>query len=246
MRAALYRFTAPSSRSASRPGAPGRYHAPVPIRVAFLAAECEPWAKTGGLADVVDALARALGSLGGDALELPVDVFLPRYRSVAVPAGRVITGERTVEVADPAARTPGDDDGPDRGRGRGRVPAPARRPSRLVRSPRRLLRRRWRRLPRQRPAVRDLLPRGPGGAPGRGPPAGSPPPPRLARGPGGPLRGPRAGRAGGPPDRPQPRLPRLDAAEAGRRAGIRVDGGAGPGRDRASISSARRSNGRTS
>ena len=31
------------------------------MRVAFIAAECEPWAKTGGLADVVDALARALG-----------------------------------------------------------------------------------------------------------------------------------------------------------------------------------------
>ena len=72
-----------------------RYHAPVPMRVAFLAAECEPWAKTGGLADVVDALARALGAVAGDALELPVDVFLPRYRSVAVPAA-AITGERTV------------------------------------------------------------------------------------------------------------------------------------------------------
>ena len=35
----------------------------MPLRVAFLAAECEPWAKTGGLADVVDALARALGHL---------------------------------------------------------------------------------------------------------------------------------------------------------------------------------------
>ena len=32
------------------------YHAAVSMRVAFLAAECEPWAKTGGLADVVDAL----------------------------------------------------------------------------------------------------------------------------------------------------------------------------------------------
>ena len=30
------------------------------MRIAFLASECEPWAKTGGLADVVDALARAL------------------------------------------------------------------------------------------------------------------------------------------------------------------------------------------
>ena len=36
----------------------------MPIRVVMLASECEPWAKTGGLADVVDALARALGELG--------------------------------------------------------------------------------------------------------------------------------------------------------------------------------------
>ena len=49
------------------------------IRVALLAAECEPWAKTGGLADVVDALARALGRLpeAGAGLQAPVDVFLP-------------------------------------------------------------------------------------------------------------------------------------------------------------------------
>ena len=39
------------------------------MRVAMLAAECEPWAKTGGLADVVDALARALGELGGDGVD---------------------------------------------------------------------------------------------------------------------------------------------------------------------------------
>ena len=59
------------------------------MRVAMLAAECEPWAKTGGLADVVDALARALGRLPGAGTELatPVDVFLPRYRSVPVPPG---------------------------------------------------------------------------------------------------------------------------------------------------------------
>ena len=37
----------------------------MPMRVAMLASECEPWAKTGGLADVVDALARALGELDG-------------------------------------------------------------------------------------------------------------------------------------------------------------------------------------
>lgn len=46
----------------------------------MVASECEPFAKTGGLADVVDALARALGLLGHE-----VDVYLPRYRGLAVP-----------------------------------------------------------------------------------------------------------------------------------------------------------------
>lgn len=72
------------------------------LRVALLAAECEPWAKTGGLADVVDALARALGRLpeAGRGLVAPVDVLLPRYRSVPVPADAV--EEPPLEVADPA------------------------------------------------------------------------------------------------------------------------------------------------
>ena len=75
----------------------------MPIRVAMLAAECEPWAKTGGLADVVDALARALGRLGDDAIATPVEVFLPRYRGVPEPA----SVERTValRVPDPMARS---------------------------------------------------------------------------------------------------------------------------------------------
>ena len=34
------------------------------MRVVCIAAECEPWAKTGGLGDVVDALARAVGADG--------------------------------------------------------------------------------------------------------------------------------------------------------------------------------------
>ncbi len=63
-----------------------RYHDPVPIRIAFIASECEPWAKTGGLADVADALARALARVPG-ATDGLVDVFMPRYRSVRVPAG---------------------------------------------------------------------------------------------------------------------------------------------------------------
>lgn len=47
----------------------------------MVASECEPFAKTGGLADVVDALSRALGRLGHE-----VDVYLPRYRGVEPPA----------------------------------------------------------------------------------------------------------------------------------------------------------------
>ena len=76
------------------------------IRVALLAAECEPWAKTGGLADVVDALARALGRLpeAGTGLASPVDVFLPRYRSVPVPAGAVT--EPGLRIADPRTGRP--------------------------------------------------------------------------------------------------------------------------------------------
>jgi starch synthase len=72
----------------------------MPMRVAMLAAECEPWAKTGGLGDVVDALARALGQMDGDDLERPIEVFLPRYRSVPTPA--VI--ERTTELRVPDPR----------------------------------------------------------------------------------------------------------------------------------------------
>jgi starch synthase len=74
------------------------------LRVAFLTAECEPWAKTGGLADVSDALARALGQLGAD-IEAPVDVFLPRYQAVPTPQPDAVLDERVVRVPDPRART---------------------------------------------------------------------------------------------------------------------------------------------
>jgi starch synthase len=74
---------------------------PMGMRVVFLASECEPWAKTGGLADVVDALARALGRLSGDAIETPTDVFLPRYRSVPDPSPDAVLGETSLTVPDP-------------------------------------------------------------------------------------------------------------------------------------------------
>ena len=71
----------------------------------MIAAECEPWAKTGGLGDVVDALARALDRVP-DAVDGEVEVFLPRYRSVPVPpdgdAARL--GSRRIRVPDPLAQ----------------------------------------------------------------------------------------------------------------------------------------------
>src|SRR6187549_602043 len=73
---------------------------PVGLRVAMLSAECEPWAKTGGLADVVDALARALGRLPAE-IAGPVDVFLPRYRNVPEPPA--VTRATVLRVPDPRA-----------------------------------------------------------------------------------------------------------------------------------------------
>jgi starch synthase len=87
--------------SAWRTGRRG-YHGPMPapLRVAFIAAECEPWAKTGGLGDVTDALARSLAVVEGAADGL-VDVFLPRYRSVPLPASA--GPGRPLRVPDPFA-----------------------------------------------------------------------------------------------------------------------------------------------
>jgi starch synthase len=56
------------------------------MRVLMIASECVPFAKTGGLADVVGALPRALTNLGHR-----VDVVIPRYRGITAGAlaGRV-------------------------------------------------------------------------------------------------------------------------------------------------------------
>jgi starch synthase len=105
------------------------------VRVVCISAECEPWAKTGGLGDVVDALARAVGARGhayqlgsagiphivqsqvwvgtgavmgvGDGVpaayvEPPVDVFLPKYRGVEVPADATF---KPLAVPDPLAHS---------------------------------------------------------------------------------------------------------------------------------------------
>lgn len=45
------------------------------MKIVFVASESVPYSKTGGLADVVGALPKALASLGYE-----VEVFLPRYK----------------------------------------------------------------------------------------------------------------------------------------------------------------------
>lgn len=56
-----------------------------PLHVAFVAAEMTPFMKTGGLADVVGALPKALAAMGHR-----VTVFLPRYGAIPFPAGEFI------------------------------------------------------------------------------------------------------------------------------------------------------------
>ncbi|MFI5254790.1 MAG: glycogen synthase [Candidatus Limnocylindrales bacterium] len=68
------------------------------MHIVMVASECEPFAKTGGLADVVDALARALGARGHR-----VDVVLPFYRGLQPPAGPL--RRRTVSL--PVGLPPG-------------------------------------------------------------------------------------------------------------------------------------------
>jgi len=73
-----------------------------PLRILLISSEVEPFAKTGGLADVAGALPQALATLGHD-----VRVLMPKYRGVerhgtlrtAVPRVRVPVGDRTTEGA---------------------------------------------------------------------------------------------------------------------------------------------------
>jgi len=63
------------------------------MHIVFAASECAPWAKTGGLADVVSALPRTLVKLGHK-----VSVFIPYYRQVAkaVPRAAVVLPSVTI------------------------------------------------------------------------------------------------------------------------------------------------------
>src|SRR5579871_5024425 len=63
------------------------------MHIVFAASECAPWAKTGGLADVVSSLPKQLVKLGHK-----VSVFLPYYRQVAklVPDAAVVLPSVTI------------------------------------------------------------------------------------------------------------------------------------------------------
>ena len=65
------------------------------MHVAFVAPECVPYSKTGGLADVVGALPRALAHLGHQ-----VSVYVPRYRSTRLSDPETVVRSITVPFDD--------------------------------------------------------------------------------------------------------------------------------------------------
>jgi starch synthase len=65
------------------------------MHIAFAASECVPFSKTGGLADVVGALPRALASLGHQ-----VSVYVPRYRQTRLTDAQTVVRSITVPFDD--------------------------------------------------------------------------------------------------------------------------------------------------
>ncbi len=76
----------------------GRFRAQLsggPVNIVFAASECVPFSKTGGLADVVGALPKALAELGHS-----VSVYLPKYRQTKLEAPKVLLPSVTVPFDD--------------------------------------------------------------------------------------------------------------------------------------------------
>jgi len=65
------------------------------MHIAFAASECVPFSKTGGLADVVGALPRALAAAGHQ-----VSVYLPRYRQTKLTDAQTVVRSITVPFDD--------------------------------------------------------------------------------------------------------------------------------------------------
>jgi starch synthase len=66
------------------------------MRVVLIAAECEPWAKTGGLGDVVDALARAVGVPGKESDDAAIGARVAASKKPRVPQSQVWMGTGAV------------------------------------------------------------------------------------------------------------------------------------------------------
>jgi hypothetical protein len=65
------------------------------MHIAFAASECFPFSKTGGLADVVGALPRALAALGHQ-----VTVFVPKYRQTKLIGAQTLIRSLTIPFDD--------------------------------------------------------------------------------------------------------------------------------------------------
>jgi len=65
------------------------------MHIAFVASECVPFSKTGGLADVVGALPRALAAAGHQ-----VSVYLPRYRQTKLTDAQTVVRSITIPFDD--------------------------------------------------------------------------------------------------------------------------------------------------
>jgi len=65
------------------------------MHIAFVASECVPYSKTGGLADVVGALPKALAGLGHQ-----VSVYLPRYRQTKLVDPQAVVRSITIPFDD--------------------------------------------------------------------------------------------------------------------------------------------------
>src|SRR5882672_6730629 len=65
------------------------------MHIAFVASECVPFSKTGGLADVVGALPKALAALGHQ-----VSVYIPRYRQTKLDDPQTVVRSITIPFDD--------------------------------------------------------------------------------------------------------------------------------------------------
>lgn len=65
------------------------------MHIAFAASECVPFSKTGGLADIVGALPRALARLGHE-----VSVYVPRYRQTKLDDPQAVVSSITIPFDD--------------------------------------------------------------------------------------------------------------------------------------------------